>query len=194
MNRSHTPHMTPRIPLTALLASAVLTVGLIGCTTPRDEGTPKSHRLESRLPSEGTRLGSADLVVASQQAVEGIADVPEIREAEGRTIIVMDRVGNETSDRSTNFQIYLARIRANLNQSGAGHDLAFVETRTRAEQIKQREGIPEGEASRNRPNYALTGVFYDMPRGGTNYYLLTFQLVDLSDDIVIWEDSYEVKL
>ncbi|MEX2673711.1 MAG: hypothetical protein WD294_16545 [Phycisphaeraceae bacterium] len=192
MNRS--TNLSP-LRLTAALALASVFMGAIGCsTTPRDEGTPKSHRLESRLPSEGSQLGSGDLVVASQQAVAGIADVPEIKDAPERTIIVMDRVGNETSDRTANFQIYLARIRANLNQSGARHNLAFVETRSRAEQIKQREGIPAGEASRTRPNYALTGVFYDMPRGRTNYYLLTFQLVDLTDDIVIWEDSYEVKL
>ena len=39
----------------------------------------------------------------------------------------------------------------------------------------------------------LKGVFYDAPAGGTNTYLLTFQLVRFSDGEIVWEDSYEVK-
>lgn len=185
---------TPRLRITGLIACGALLVGLVGCGT-TNEGAPKSHRLESRLPSEGTQLGSADLVVASDRAVESIAErLREIHGEEADTVIVMDRIGNETSDRTANFQIYLARIRSNLNQSGARYNLRFVETRRRAEEIKQTEGIPESDSARTRPTYALTGVFYDMPRGGTNYYLLTFQLMDLRDDIVVWEGDYEVKL
>lgn len=183
-----------RYRVTGLIACAALIAGLAGCGT-TNEGAPKSHRLESRLPSEGARLGSADLVVASDRAVESIAErLREIYGEEAQTIIVMDRVDNETSDRTANFQIYLARIRTNLNQSGARHNLRFVETRNRAEEIKRREGIAPTASARTRPTYALTGVFYDLPRGGTNYFLLTFQLMDLSDDIVVWEGDYEVKL
>ena len=48
--------------------------------------------------------------------------------------------------------------------------------------------------TRKRPRYALTGTFYDMPRGTTNFYLLTFQLVDIASGELIWEKPYEVKL
>lgn len=177
--------------LTLVLTAATL----VGCdTTPRNEGRNDSSRIDSRKPSEGTQLGSQDLTTASELAVTGIANLPAIKSAEGRTVIVMDRVANRTSDPSENFQIYLARIRAHLNQSGAKHDLVFVETRTVAEDIKAREGIAAGPQNRTPPRYALAGTFYDMPRGRTNYYLLTFQLVDLRSDELTWEDSYEVKL
>jgi len=176
---------------TLALAAAFFT----GCdATPKNQGAPKSHRIESRLPSEGTRLGSADLVVATDKAVTGIANVPAIRQDPGTTFIVMDRVENQTSDPSANFQIYLARIRALLNQSGARQNLAFVETRSKAEGVLAREGVPADQSARTRSKYALTGTFYDLPRGGTNYHLLTFQLMDLGNAQIVWEDSYEVKL
>jgi len=175
-----------------IILAAVL---LAGCdATPKNEGEARSYRLETRDPGAGPNLGSADLVVASEKAVAGIADVPAIKQAGGKTIIVMDRVENQTSDPSANFQIYLARIRTYLNNSGAKKDLAFIETRTKAEAIKKREGIPTQDSARIRPEYALTGTFYDMPRARSNYYLLTFQLVDLTNDLIVWEDSYEVKL
>ncbi|MBI1369585.1 MAG: hypothetical protein GC162_13135 [Planctomycetes bacterium] len=179
-----------------LLIVSCLALPLVGCdTTPKNEGTSRSYRIETRDVGAGPNLGSADLVSASEKAVVGIAGVPEIQKAgDVKTIIVMDRVENKTSDPSANFQIYLARIRAALNQSGATRNLAFVETRAKAEGIKQREGIPADQSGRTRPNYALTGTFYDLPRGVSNYYLLTFQLVDLTNDIIVWEDSYEVKL
>jgi len=160
---------------------------------PTNEGFEKQERIESRKEAQPV-LGSADLTTATDQAVASIANVAEIRAAEGRTVIVMDTVTNRTSDPSADFQIYLARMRALLNQSGQKRDLVFVETRHKAEQIKAREGFPEGATARTLPNYAMTATFYDMPRGKTNYYLLTFQLVDLTNDLITWEDSYEVKL
>jgi hypothetical protein len=178
----------------ASASAAVFAAALAGCdTTPRNEGHPKSYRIESRLPAEGTALGSVDLVVATDKAVAQIADVPEIRQAGGPTVIVMDRIENKTSDPSASNDVFLARIRSSLIQSGAKKNLTFVETRAKAEDIKAREGIPAGQSARQRPRYALTGTFYDMPRGGTNYHLLTFQLVDLTNDLIPYEGTYEVK-
>lgn len=181
--------------MTRYALAAVCLFTLSACdATPKNEGAARSYRLETRDSPRSSQLGSADLVVASDKTVAAIADVPEIKQAGGRTVIVMDRVENQTSDPSANFQVYLARIRAALNNSGAKRDLVFVETRSKAESIKQREGIPVESSARTRPQYALTGTFYDMPRATSNYYLLTFQLVDLTNDIVTWEGSYEVKL
>ena len=176
-----------------------LTLGLVGlsltgCSAPQNRGAAKSYRIESRMPDEGGRPGSADLVVATEQAVEGIASVESIRQNENKTVVVLDRVENRTSDPSAQFQIYLARIRALLNQSGAKKDISFVENRDKAAAIKAREGVERERTDRLDPKYALSGTFYDLPRGGTNYYLLTFQLVDLRNDIIEWEGSYEVKL
>lgn len=180
----------------ALAVAAMLLGGLTACdTTPKNEGHPKDFRVESRLPSEGSSLGSGNLINATDAAVAGIANVPEIKQAGVRTVIVMDRVDtSKMSDPSANYDIFLARIRASLNQSGAAQDIVFVETRDKAEAIKLREGIPKDQSGRTRPRYALTGTFYDLPRGKTNYYFLSFVLMDLTNDVIAWEGSYEVKL
>ena len=57
-------------------------------------------------------------------------------------------------------------------------------------------------AYESRADYVLTCEVYDLPRGGTNYYLLNYQLVQLRDAVtgpdvgsgaIVWENSYEVK-
>ncbi len=177
---------------TRLMTLALIALFAVACG-PDNKGIEHGKRIERRAGDSGG-LGSADLATASEQAVEGIANVPAIRTAEGRTVIVMDQVENRTSDPSADFQIFLARIRALLNQSGASKALVFVETRAKAEQIKAREGFPQEATARTLPTYGLTATFYDLPRGANNYHLLTFQLVDLRNDLIAWEDSYEVKL
>ena len=85
-----------------LTAGAGLVVG--GCEGPQNQGQAKSYRIESRLPSEGTALGSGDLTTATEHAVEGIISSAHFERNEGgATVIVMDRVENKTSDRSADY-------------------------------------------------------------------------------------------
>ena len=174
------------------------TAAMVGCHSdgPRNEGLIKSRDVSSRDYSEGTQLGSLDLTTATQRAVVKMVErLNEIeKKKKGKIVIVLDRVENKTSDPSANFEIYLARMRAVMNQTGARHDVQFVAKNARAAAIRQREGLAKA-GNRNRPDYALTAAFYDLPRGQTNYHLLTFQLVDIDTGDIVWEPpQYEVKL
>ncbi len=179
-------------PIAAVIALLVAPLALSACGT-ENQGVEKQRRIERRV-GEDRNLGSADLAQATDAMVSSIAQVREIADSDGDVVIVMDTIQNRTSMPSQDYDIFLARLRALLNQSGVRQQLVFVETRNRAEQIKAREGYPVDQSSRNLPRYALTGVAYSMKRGASAYYLLTFQLVDLTNDIVTWEDRYEVKL
>ncbi len=180
-----------RYMIMTLLASSF--VFILGCET--NQGTAKRQRVESREGDKSWRLSSDNLVESTDAAVAGIAGLSNlVRGEDGRAVIVLDRVENRTTDQSTDFQIHLARIRAMLNQSGAKENLVFIETRYKAEGIRQREGIPDSATQRTRPRYALTATFSDLPRRKGVFYLLAFQLVDLTNDIIAWEDSYEVRL
>ncbi len=161
-----------------------------GC---RSEPRSRAEEVETRKGDRGTGLSSADLTHATDMAVEKIAALPEIRQTGGRTVIVMDTVLNRTSDPTADFRIFLARIRASLNQSGATENLVFVESRRTAESIRAREGQGVA-ANRALPQYALHATFYDMPRGRTNYHLLEFNLVNLANDLITPAGSYEVKI
>lgn len=179
----------------ALLGSAVF---LGGCQSdpPRVEnrGATTTAPLDKRLPSERD-LGSKDLVTATDEMVESIANHPEFINAPYRVQIVMDQVVNRTTLPARDFDIYLARIRANLNQSGARYNLGFVLPKADIEHLRRKEGLEPADSSdfASKADYVLRGVFYDAPTSGTNTYLLTFQIVDLHDAQITWEGSYEVK-
>jgi len=174
------------------LALAVVAAVVVGCA-PKNEGVKREERIERRV-GEGSQLGSADLAAATDKMIASIARVPEIRDNEKRTVIVMDEVENRTSMPAEEYEIFLARLRSMMNQSGLRQDIVFVEDRAKAERIKQREGYPADATARTLPSYAISATFYDLPRGGSNYHLLTFQLFDFTNDVLVWEDSYEVKL
>lgn len=185
-------------------ASLITVLGALSASAcqsdpPRVEnrGATTTAPLDKRLPQERD-LGSRDLVTASDEMVESIANHPEFIHAPSRVQIVMDEVVNRTTLPARDFDIYLARIRANLNQSGARYNIGFVLPKADIEHLRRKEGLEPADSSdfASKADYVLRGVFYDAPtggRGGTNTYLLTFQIVDLHDAQIVWEGSYEVK-
>lgn len=160
----------------------------LGRTTTADPAKRRSNEVD---------LASKDLTTSTDDIVQQIASKPEFRSSQVRAQIVMDRVENKTSLPSRNFDIYLARIRTKLNESGARYNIGFVERRATVTSIRESEGLepPPGSAGtyKSKAEFALRGVFYDMPNVGANYYLLTFQIVDLRDGEIVYEGSYEAK-
>jgi len=181
------------LPLTTIgLAAALLT----GCqnSPPPDFGRTTTVPVDQRQSYE-RGLASKDLTSATDDMVRSIAAKPEIRDSPYRIQIVMADVLNRTSMPARNYDIYLARIRALLNQTDSRYNIGFVTDKARVEQLRRSEGLdPAGGSSfASKADYALQGVFYDLPNQLSNYYLLTFQIVDLSDGEIYWENSYEVK-
>jgi len=183
----------------SLLAVATLPLSLFllaGCQSspPPDRGRTTTVPVDQRLSFE-RGLASKDLTSATDDMVRSIAAKPEIRDSPYRVQIVMADVVNRTSMPARNYDIYLARIRALLNQTDSRYNIGFVTEKSRVEQLRRSEGLdPVGGSSFvSKADYALQGVFYDLPNQGANYYLLTFQIVDLSDGEIYWENSYEVK-
>lgn len=182
-----------------LAASVAALSALVGCQSdpPRVEnrGATTTAPLDRRLPSERD-LGSKDLVTATDEMVQSIANHPEFINAPYRVQIVMDQVVNRTTMPARDFDIYLARIRAHLNESGARYNIGFVLPKAEIEHLRRKEGLDPATSSdfASKADYVLRGVFYDAPTGrAANTYLLTFQIVDLHDAQITWEGSYEVK-
>jgi hypothetical protein len=186
---------------------------LAGCAT--RSGTSNRGTSGGRLdpthdsPAElGVRAPrSADLVTATDQMAQDIAGRLDITNRENPPIIFVGEIENQTSMRADNYQVFLARLRAQLNSSGARHGLQFVRERHYIEQQRDREyGGKDPDATaeqyQSRADYVLTCEIYDLPAGGTNYYLFDYQLVQLRDAVsgpdvgagaIVWENSYEVK-
>ncbi len=150
---------------------------------------------------------SKDLTTATDLMAESIASRIDITDPDNPPRIYVGRIENKTRNPNHNYQVFLARLRSNLNSSGARHGLEFIRERQFIEEQRGREyggKDPDSTAAayRSRADYVLTCEVYDLPSGGTNYFLLDFQIVQLRDaetgpDVgagaIVWENSYEVK-
>lgn len=204
-------HLINRI-VTLVILSAICLFVLSGCHTapPANKGTTggrmdPTHDANSELGSN--TLKSADLVNATDQMAADIASRLDITNRTSPPKIFVGEIENKTSGRNQNYQVFLARLRAQLNSSGARHGLEFVREREFVQTQRDREyGRDQPGSSpqdyRSRADYVLTCEIYDLPSGPTNYYLLDYQLVqlrnastgpDVGSGAIVWENKYEVK-
>jgi len=192
-----------------LLAVSIL--GLVGCHTPPQNRGTSGYRMDPTTdsPSEYGVMAprSADLVNATDQMARDIAQRLDITNRDSPPRIFVGTIENRTSAPAQNYQVFLVRLRSQLNASGAREGLEFVRERAYIEQQRTREyggkdPYSTAMAYQSRADYVLTCEIYDLPRGGTNYFLLSYQLVQLRDaatgpDVgpgaIVWENSYEVK-
>lgn len=194
------------------VCSIALAGVLVGCeTAPRNQGT-SGRRMDPThdSPAEiGSRdLGSADLVTATDQMAQDIARKLEINNRENPPRIFVGEIENHTSKPHKDYQVFLNRLRAELGTAGTRYGLdmrrerQFVETQ-RAREYDHKDPARTPEAYRSEAEYVLTCIVQDLPSGGSNYYLLEYQLVQLVDhaasgpDVgpgaIVWTDFYEVK-
>lgn len=187
------------------------TVTLAACQTPPPNRGTSGYRMDpsSDSPAEYGVMTprSADLIEATNKMAQDIAQRLDITNRQSPPRIFVGLIENKSSQRHQNFQVFLARLRAELNSSGARHGLEFIRERSFVEDQRSREYGSKDPAStaaayQSRADYVLTCEVYDLPSGGTNYFLLNYQLVQLRDaatgpDVgagaIVWENSYEVK-
>src|SRR5688572_12868547 len=196
----------------ALAAMIVIVLVAGGCQSrpPANRGT-SGARMDPTSDSPG-ELGrraprSADLIAATDQMARDMAQRLDITSRQSPPKIFVGKIENKSSARHENFQVFLARLRAQLNSSGARHGMEFIRERDFIETQREREygnKDPQSTAGayESRADYVLTCEVYDLPSGYTNYFLLDYQLVQLRDassgpDVgpgaIVWENSYEVK-
>jgi hypothetical protein len=191
----------------------VLLAGLFaaGCqSTPKNRGS-SGGRIDptSDAPSEAGSLDlrSADLINATDRMAADLAQRLDIANRESPPKIFVGQIENQTHMPQQNYQVFLARLRAQLNSSGTRHGMEFIRERQFVEYERQREygnKQPDStaEAYESRADYVLTCEIYDLPTRGTNYFLLDYQLVqlreastgpDVGPGAIVWENQYEVK-
>jgi hypothetical protein len=198
--------------ITLKIALAVCAVSLAACqsTPPKNRGT-SGYRMDPTSDSNselGSRtLRSADLITATDQMAQDMAQRLDVVNRSSPPKIFVGLIENKTSMRAQNYQVFLARLRAQLNSSGARHGLEFVRERQFVETQRDREyggkvADSTAQSYESRADYVLTCEVFDLPSGGTNYYMLDYQLVQLRDassgpDVgagaIVWENKYEVK-
>lgn len=184
----------------------VLAVSLIalpsGCQQPVSNRGPTNQVPDDvRGPVSSGQLGPKELQNTTDQMMTSIIDrLGELKRGpDGRTIIVVNyRVTNRSNVSTYDLEIFPAKLRVALANSGARHEIAFVETPDRAEVVRnntlEEELKDDYETPGLRPNYALTADIYAIEEAGARYWEMFFKLLDLDPGNPIrneikWENS-----
>ncbi len=169
------------------MIALLLLHGAIGC------GGPRLH--------DTTMLTSVDVVEMTDQMVASLAASGLM---EGRTedsppmVITMDRVANRTEHIMSPGERWgvINRLRALLMQTDLRSErhLIFVMPTQAWEAL---EVVDQAPPHRLKPTHALRATFrsdtQSSIRARTDAYLCAFQMLDLGDGALVWEDAFEVK-
>jgi hypothetical protein len=114
-----------RTPCTLIVASALL---LAACqATPPDNRGQSGYRMDPThdAPSElGSRAPrSQDLVTATDMMAQNIASRLDIANRESPPRIFVGKIENHSAMPEQNYQVFLVRLRGQLQASGARHGL-----------------------------------------------------------------------
>jgi len=188
---------------------AIATAGLLtGCASSGVKN-PSGVPVTQMKPDEqgfvaGTGVESQDLVMVTDKMARSILSIPQIANAQGAPRIVLDPVRNNTRF-PINKDIFLTRIRVQLNSKAAGKAIFLARDRMQALEHERALKQSGQVTSSSDPNvvefkgadFFLTGTLDGMTtktKAGTGDYILySFQLIDVRTSDVIWEDSAEIK-
>jgi PBP1b-binding outer membrane lipoprotein LpoB len=189
----------------AVIAVAGLISGCASSGVRNPSGVPVTQmRADEQGFVAGTGVESQDLVAVTDKMARSILDVPRIANAQGVPRVVLDPVINE-SRFPINKDIFLSRIRAELNSKAGGKVIFLARERMAAleheRQLKQ-SGQVTASADPNvvefkGADFFLTGKLQGLTTrtsaGTSDYLLYTFQLIDARTTDIIWDNSAEIK-
>ena len=187
------------------LTTAALVAGCASSGVKNPSGVPVTRmNADEQGFVAGTGIESQDLVAVADKMARSIVGIPQIANAPTPPIVVLDPVNNETRF-PINKDIFLTRIRAQLNSKAAGKVTFLARDRMAAlekERNLKREGAVTAGSDPNvqeflGANYFLTGTLQGLSTrtkaGTSDYILYSFQLIDARSSAIVWEDSAEMK-
>jgi len=152
----------------------------------------------------GTGVESQDLVTVADKMARSIVGIPQIANAPTPPTVVLEPVDNQTRF-PINKEIFLTRIRAQLNSKAAGKVSFLARSQMDAlekERNRKREGQVTASSDPNvqefkGADYMLTGSLQGLSTrtkaGTSDYILYNFHLVDARTSVIVWEDMAEMK-
>ena len=148
-----------------------------------------------------TFLGSVDLVEMTDRMADSFADDPVIgrrSEASETWVVSIDRVVNHTNQIIPGREkwLYTTRMRALLAKSSIARRRNIVWI-VPPERWPAAAGELESPHRRLTPTHLLAAEFQSLTltsaAGRSDTYVCAFQLTDLGDGHLVWEDLWEVK-
>jgi penicillin-binding protein activator len=191
-------------PLTCVALAALMT-GCASSGVRNPSGIPVTHlNADEQGFVAGTGVESQDLVNVADKMARSIVGIPQIANAPAPPTIVLQPVENQTRF-PINKDIFLIRIRAELNSKAAGKVMFLARSQMEAlekERNLKREGAvtassDPGVQEFKGADYFLTGTLQGMSTrtaaGTSDYILYDFHLIDARTSVIVWEDKAEIK-
>jgi PBP1b-binding outer membrane lipoprotein LpoB len=184
------------IHFSSLIAAVVI---LAGCATKTgvryvDPNTPGMMG--------GTGIESQDINAAAQKAAQSIVNLPQIAQAPTPPTIIITPVVNRSAS-PVDTDLYTVKLRGILMQYNSAkvrflaRDASW-NVNNNEQAMQQRNEVMPAPAPRQAAtyNYILTaelrGISGTSQKGRNEYFLVAFKLVDFND-ILLWENQYEIK-
>ena len=152
-----------------------------------------------------TFLRGVDLVDMTDRMGESFAQSDALAQrsaADDLWIVSLSKVTNQTSQIIPEGErwLYLARLRSALSQARVGGDrgIIWIIPAEKWSMIQGETDLPdEPFGVREDPTHVMTAEFHSLtrtgPEGRSDMYVCSYQLIDLGDGRLVWEDSWEVK-
>lgn len=193
-----------------LLSSLAFGAALLGgCSASQGVQNPSGVPVTEMNPDEhgfvaGTGIESQDLVAVTDQMARSILGLPQIAQAATPPCVVLEPVVNETRF-PINKEIFLTRLRAELNEQAAGKvtflDRAMLRTLEHEHELRQTGQVAAGTGPDavgfRGADYFLTGELRGLATqtaaGVSDYILYSFHLTDARTSAIVWESKAEIK-
>jgi penicillin-binding protein activator len=192
----------------SVLCGVIVAALVSGCASSgvrNPSGVPVTHlKADEQGFVAGTGVESQDLVAVADKMARSIVGIPQIANAPTPPTVVLQPVDNQTRF-PINKDIFLTRIRAQLNSKAAGKVMFLARNQMEAlekERNLKREGAvtassDPGAQEFKGADYFLTGTLQGLSTrtaaGTSDYILYDFHLIDARTSAIVWEDSAEMK-
>jgi hypothetical protein len=185
-------------------AVALLTAPLVVGCSDKPHGYGRERPPIDELDGRDKGLQSKDVANASDAMAQSLLADPRLNGSKTQWVMVVDRVEMNAVDARGDLDVFLRRLKVNLDRMGKGR-VTFVENRDKLYQLQAREldrerddfgqgSGPRPPAGRLQPDYGLYCRVTDLPNRGTNYYFFEFTVTDLVSGVQPWTDAYEVRV
>jgi PBP1b-binding outer membrane lipoprotein LpoB len=149
----------------------------------------------------GTGIESQDIGAAAQKAAQSIVNLPQIAQATTAPTVIITPVTNRSAS-PIDTDLYTTKLRGILMQYNTSK-VRFLARDTswnvnnNEQALRQRGEVQQGEV-RNAATYdyiltaEVRGISGQSEAGRNEYFLVAFKLVDMND-VLVWENQYEIK-
>lgn len=178
-----------------------LVAALAGCATQAPQPKVKYVNPGAQGGVAGTGIESQDIGAAAQKAAASILALPQIANAPTPPTVLITPVTNRSAS-PVDTELYTVKLRGILMQYGTSkvrflaRDVGWDVSKHEVQLRKAGEVQPGAPRQAATYDYILTaelrGISASTRQGRSEYFLVAFKLVDFND-ILVWENQYEIK-